>query len=77
MSRLAATAIGLLAAVAPPLQVNAADAAACDSLDAARWILGNWVADDGENRVTEEWRSLGSETFEGSGRAAGVRESRA
>ena len=68
MSRLAATAIGLLAAVAAPLQANAADAAACDSLDTARWILGMWVADHGENRVTEEWRSLGSETLEGSGR---------
>ena len=57
-----------LAAVAPPLPVHAADAAACDSLDTARWMLGTWVADDGENSVIEEWRSLGSGTFEGSGR---------
>jgi len=68
LRRLTATAIAWLATVAPPLQVDAADAAACDSLDTARWMLGKWVADEGENRVFEEWRSLGSETFEGSGR---------
>jgi hypothetical protein len=68
LSRFTATAIVLLAAVAPPLQVNAADVTACDSLDTARWILGKWVADHGENRIIEEWRSLGSETFEGAGR---------
>ena len=67
-SLLTAAAIGWLAAVALPLPVRAADVAGCDSLDAARWILGKWVADDGENSVIEEWRSLGSETFEGSGR---------
>jgi hypothetical protein len=32
LRRLTATAIGWLAAVAPPLQVDAADAAACDSI---------------------------------------------
>jgi hypothetical protein len=67
-SRRTAAAIVCLAMVAPPLPVHAADAAACDSLDTARWMLGTWIADDGENSVIEEWRSVGSETFEGSGR---------
>ena len=68
MSRGTATVIACLAMVAPPLPVHAADTAACDSLDTARWVLGTWVADDGENSVIEEWRSVGSGTFEGSGR---------
>ena len=68
MSGGTAAAIACLAMVAPPLPVHAADAAACDSLDTARWVLGTWVADDGENSVIEEWRSVGSGTFEGSGR---------
>ena len=65
--------LGWLAAATQPLPVSAADAAACDSLDTAHWILGKWVADDGENRVIEEWRSLGSETYEGSGRTVSRR----
>jgi hypothetical protein len=67
-SRGTAAAVACLAMVAPPLPVHAADAAACDSLDTARWVLGTWVADDGENSVIEEWRSVASGTFEGSGR---------
>ena len=67
-SRLTVAAIGWLAAVALPLPAHAADAAGCDGLDTARWMLGTWIADDGENSVIEEWRSLGGETFEGSGR---------
>ena len=73
LSPLTAAAIGCLAAATLPLPVSAADSAACDSLDTARWILGKWVADDGENRVIEEWRSLGSETYEGSGRTVSRR----
>lgn len=68
MSGGTAAVIACLAMAAPPLPVHAADAAACDSLDTARWVLGTWVADDGENIVIEEWRSVGSGTFEGSGR---------
>jgi hypothetical protein len=72
-SCLMAATIGWLATVAPPLPVHASDAAACDSLDTARWMLGTWIAGDGENSVIEEWRSLGSETFEGSGRTVSRR----
>jgi len=67
-NRLTAATVGWMAAVALPLPVHAADVAGCNSLDTARWILGKWVADDGEDSVIEEWRSLGSGTFEGSGR---------
>jgi hypothetical protein len=67
-SRVTAAAIGWLATIASPLPVHASAAATCDSLDTARWMLGRWVADDSENSVIEEWRSLGGETFEGSGR---------
>jgi hypothetical protein len=72
-SRGTAAAIACLAMVAPPLPVHAADAAACDSLDTARWVLGTWIADDGENSVIEEWRSVGGGTFEGSSRTVSRR----
>ena len=69
----ATASIGWLAAFALPLPVHAADAAACDSLDTARWVLGTWIADDGENSVIEEWHSVGGGTFEGSGRTVSRR----
>jgi hypothetical protein len=54
-----AAAIGWLAAAALPLPVSAADTAACDSLDTARWILGKWVADDSISVEVSDGRDQG------------------
>jgi len=41
--------------------------AACDSLDALRWLLGDWVADGSKSGFHESWREVSSQTFEGTG----------
>ena len=39
----------------------------CRSLDAANWLLGPWIATDGDRTVTETWQKLSETTFEGTG----------
>jgi hypothetical protein len=46
---------------------NTAGAVACDSLQAARWLLGEWESRDGDKTFTETWRQLSEATFEGQG----------
>jgi hypothetical protein len=46
---------------------GSANASPCSQLDAARWLLGEWVADSGERVVTESWRASSEKTFEGAG----------
>ena len=42
-------------------------ASPCQSLDTARWLLGDWIADHGDKMVAESWQALGPRTFEGLG----------
>ena len=60
-------ACGLLLAAAGLPGVAAAQPAECGTLEPARWMIGRWVAESDQERITEEWRSLGAETFEGAG----------
>lgn len=46
---------------------GAAGAATCDRLDAASWLLGEWLAQDAGKAITESWRAASPDTFEGSG----------
>jgi Domain of unknown function (DUF6265) len=39
----------------------------CASLNAADWLLGNWVAVDGDRTFAETWVRLSDTTFEGKG----------
>ena len=40
---------------------------ACDSLNSAQWLLGEWVSRDGDKTFTERWKKLSETTFEGDG----------
>ena len=42
-------------------------AQSCNSIDGSQWLLGYWVADDGENITIESWQKISSLTFEGVG----------
>ena len=57
----------LRSACAALLACASAEASACSSLEAARWLLGSWLA-DGDNRVvTETWLEASATTFAGAG----------
>jgi len=51
--------------VALPWQVRAADS--CNSLEIARWLLGDWVSHDDDRTITESWTKRSDSTFEGQG----------
>ncbi len=57
----------LLPACAALLACASAEAGACNSLEAARWLLGSWLADSGKRIVTETWIEASATTFEGAG----------
>ncbi len=44
-----------------------AEAAPCSSLNEARWLAGQWVAESSGKLVLETWREVSAATFEGSG----------
>lgn len=54
-----------LACAAMVLPVAAA--AECNSLEALRWLLGDWTADAGQASFHESWRALGPQDFHGTG----------
>ncbi len=56
----------LLAALllAVPVPAGTSD---CTSLDAADWLLGDWVAGGGKSVFSESWAAAGPQTFEGAG----------
>lgn len=56
---------GMAALFAALLPLTAA--AACDSLDDLRWLLGDWVGDGGQASFHESWRELDSDDFVGTG----------
>ena len=58
----ALTIAGCCIALAAP-----ATRAACDSLEHAQWLLGEWVSRDGDKTFTERWKKLSATTFEGEG----------
>lgn len=45
----------------------AAGAADCASLDALRWLIGDWHADGGKTSFHESWRELDGHSFAGTG----------
>jgi hypothetical protein len=49
------------------LACSSAQADACNSLEAARWLLGSWLADSGKRIVTETWSEASATTYEGAG----------
>jgi len=55
------TVVALLAAT------TCAQAAPCDSLHPARWLVGQWAAESSDRIVIETWREASTATFEGSG----------
>lgn len=57
----------LLCAFVTAGATGTAGAAACDSLGPASWLLGEWLAPDENRIVTESWRAVSPDTFEGSG----------
>ena len=44
-----------------------ASASPCDSLQVARWLLGEWEGRDGDKTFTEAWTQLSDSTFDGKG----------
>jgi hypothetical protein len=46
---------------------DAAGAAECGSLDAMRWLLGEWLADGKTSTWHETWTETGAKTWEGRG----------
>ncbi|MGH8196760.1 MAG: DUF6265 family protein [Steroidobacteraceae bacterium] len=54
----------LMVAASGPGIASAGD---CSSLDALRWLLGDWVADGNKSSFHESWWELGPRTFEGTG----------
>jgi hypothetical protein len=44
-----------------------AQAAPCDNLHPARWLVGQWAAESSDRIVLETWREASAATFEGSG----------
>ena len=42
-------------------------ASPCQSLEAARWILGDWISGDDKSSAHESWTETSPQTFEGSG----------
>ena len=44
-----------------------AQAAPCSNLDPARWLLGEWATESGDQRILEVWREVSAKTFEGRG----------
>lgn len=51
----------------------------CHSLNSLQWLLGDWVADNGETVTLESWKQVSDKTFEGFGetnvKSANVRQS--
>lgn len=47
--------------------VGTAGASNCDRLEAATWLVGEWMAQDGDRVVLESWRLVSPDTFEGLG----------
>lgn len=39
----------------------------CHSLTRLKWMLGDWVADNGKTVTTESWKQVSDKTFEGFG----------
>jgi hypothetical protein len=60
-------AMPLLLAAAALVTSSIAGASPCDSLDAARWLLGDWIASDGDKVFAESWQAASPRTFEGLG----------
>lgn len=48
-------------------KIPANEVIACESLNSASWLLGEWVADQGDTIVIERWHKVSPSTFEGSG----------
>ena len=44
-----------------------AGASTCDRLGAADWLIGEWLARNGQTVVRESWHRASPETFEGTG----------
>src|SRR5512134_3845185 len=55
-------AVGALFAAAASSQAEP-----CSSLEVARWLVGEWIAESGDRRIVETWRDVSPATFEGSG----------
>jgi Domain of unknown function (DUF6265) len=45
----------------------AAEIASCNSLQAAQWIIGDWISRSEDRTARESWRRLNDDTFEGEG----------
>lgn len=58
--------VATLALLLAPVWAASAHAA-CDSLDALRWLLGDWAADGSKTRFHESWQEVSPRTFEGTG----------
>jgi hypothetical protein len=63
MKRLLKASTVVFAALMSPL----AGAADCGSLEALRWLVGNWTAQGEKTSFHESWAALGPHTFEGMG----------
>ena len=57
----------VLAAGSLLLGAAATAAAGCDSLEPARWLIGEWTAESGNRLVHESWHAVSPATFEGRG----------
>jgi hypothetical protein len=63
-SNIALLGIALCAACADAV---AAEIASCNSLQAAHWIIGDWISRSEDRTARESWRRLNDDTFEGEG----------
>lgn len=49
------------------LMVSSVGARECNSLESLAWLEGTWLSKSKKSQVTESWRSVSAETFEGKG----------
>lgn len=67
----------LLCACAMSVVADVAAAGTCARLDAAAWLLGEWQAADADRTITESWRTVSPDTYEGSGETRSLADGRA
>lgn len=53
-----------------------AQAKTCNTLASFTWLLGSWHSDSNTTRISESWKQISSNTFEGAGNTYSVEKGR-
>ncbi|MGB5102119.1 MAG: DUF6265 family protein [Steroidobacteraceae bacterium] len=67
----------LLCASATSGMAGVAGATTCDRLEPASWLLGEWLAIDAGRTITESWRTVSPDTYEGYGETRSIADGKA